>query len=98
VSLPRAYWITAAFGGLALLTAAGLLRLQGWAKLLAYLFAAALTLSWIYAVWQVVRRGWPYSDWLATILSLVPGVLLLMLCAGGAWIVHRQYLRGGNES
>jgi predicted dienelactone hydrolase len=58
VSLPRAHWTTAAFGGVALLTAAGLLRHQGWAKPLAYPFAAALALSWIYAVWQVSHRGW----------------------------------------
>ena len=78
--------------------AAGLLRLQGWARPLAYLFAAALALGWIYAVWQVARRGWPYPDVLGTVLSLIPGVLLLSLCAGGAWIVHRQYRRRGNES
>jgi hypothetical protein len=98
VSLPGAYWMTAVLGGAALLTAGGLLRLQGWAKFLAYLFAAALALGWIYAVWQVARRGWPYPDWLGTVLSLIPGVLLLSLCAGGAWIVHRQYRRRGNES
>jgi len=98
VSLPRAHRTTAAFGGAALLTAAGLLRLQGWAKLLACLFAAALALGWIYAVWQVVQRGWPYPDGLGTVLSLIPGVLLLGLCAGGAWIVHQQYRRRGDES
>ena len=98
VSFPRAHWVNAALGGTALLTAAGLLRLQGWARPLAYLFAAALALGWIYAVWQVARRGWPYPDVLGTVLSLIPGVLLLSLCVGGAWIVHRQYRRRGNES
>lgn len=98
VSLPGAHWITATLGGIALLAAAGLLRLQDWAKFFAYLFAAAVILGWIYAVWRVAQRGWPYSDWLTTILSLVPGVLLITLCAGGAWIVHRQYVRRGNDS
>ena len=96
VSLPRAHWMTAVFGGAALLTATGLLRLHGWAKPLAYFFAAALALVWIYtAVWQV---AWPYADWPGTILSLIPGALLLILCAGGAWIVHRQYRGRVNES
>jgi hypothetical protein len=69
----------------ALLTTVGFFRLQGWAKLLAYFFAAALTLGWIYAVWQVVRWEWPYGHLLGTMLSLIPGILLLVLCAGGAW-------------
>src|SRR5256885_15498065 len=62
VSFPRAHWVNAALGGTALLTAAGLLRLQGWARPLAYLFAAALALGWIYAVWQVARRGGAHPD------------------------------------
>ena len=96
VSLLGAHWMNSAFGGAALLTAGGLLRLQDWAKFLAYLFAAALALGWIYAVWQVARRGWPYPDWLGTVLSLFRGGLLLSLCAAGEWIVHRLYCRRGN--
>lgn len=98
VSLPGAHWMTAAFGCAALLTAAGLLRLRRWAKPLAYFFAAALALVWIYTVWQIARHGWPYPDRLGTVLSLIPGALLLILCAGGAWIVHTQYRRHANES
>ena len=62
-----------------------------WARPLAYLFRAGLVLGWAYAVGQVVSRGWPYAYSLRTVLSLVPGALFLVVCAGGAWVVHKQY-------
>jgi hypothetical protein len=70
---PAWHWTTTGLGVLALLTAGGLLLLKVWAEYLAYVFAAGLSLSWVYAVWQVSLRGWPYSESLGTVLSLVPG-------------------------
>jgi hypothetical protein len=93
VSLPGRHWLTAVLGAGAVVTAVGLLLLQAWARPLAYSFAAALALAWMYAVWQLALRGWPYPDWLGTVLSLVPGALFLIICAGGAWVVHGQYRR-----
>jgi hypothetical protein len=90
-SLHGYHWITAGLGGIALLTAGGLVALKIWAKYLAYLFAAGLALSWVYGVWQVAAHGWPYSDALHTAVSLIPGAFLLLLCAGGSYVVHRQY-------
>ena len=98
VSVPQGQWMTGVLGGVALATAAGLLLLKAWARPLAYLFAAVLMLSWAYSVWQVISRGWPYADWLRTVLSLVPGALFLIICAGGSWIVHRQYRQHAHET
>ena len=91
VSLPRGTWLTGVLGGLALVTAGGPLVLKAWARPLAYLFAAGLVIGWFYAVGLVVARGWPYADWLVTGLSLVPGALFLIVCAGGVWVVYKQY-------
>jgi hypothetical protein len=90
-TLQGGYWTTGGLGVAALLTAGGLLLLKVWAKYVAYLFAAGLALSWVYSVWQVAVRGWPYSDVLRTVLSLTPGAFLLLICAGGSYVVHRQY-------
>src|SRR2546425_136527 len=60
VSVPHGQWITAVLGGVALVTAGGLLLLKVWARPLAYLFAAGLVLGWAYAVSQAISRGWPY--------------------------------------
>ena len=84
---------TAGLGVAALLRAGGLLLLKVWAKHLAYTFAAGLALSWVYAGWQVAVRGWPYRDALGTMISLVPGVCLLLICAGVSYVIHRQYRR-----
>jgi hypothetical protein len=83
---------------MALVTAGGLLLLKAWARPVAYLFAAWLVLGWFYAVGQVISRGWPYVDWLRTVLSLVPGVLFLIVCAGGSWVVHKEYRQDVREA
>lgn len=92
-SVPHGEWRTGVLGGVALVTAGGLLLLKIWARPLAYLIAAALMFNWFHAVAQVISRGWPYSDWLRTVLSLLPGVLFIIVCASGAWVVHTQYRR-----
>jgi hypothetical protein len=85
-------WAMGLVGVIAVAVAAGLLLLKVWAKYLAYLFATGLALSWIYAVWLSVARGWwPYPDRLTTVLSLIPGACLLVVCVGGAYVIHRQY-------
>ncbi len=91
MSLTNRHWIIGALGGVALVIAGGLLCLTVWAKYLAYFFAVGLALSWAYAVWQVISRGWPYDDWLTTVVSLIPGAFLLIICAGGSWVIHKQY-------
>ena len=92
-TLQGRHWITAGLGVVAFLTAGGLLLLKVWAKYLAYMFAAGLALSWAYLVWQVAARGWPYRDVLQTVISLIPGAFLLLICAGGSYVIHRQYRR-----
>ena len=85
-------WATGFLGVVAVAAASGLLLLKAWAQYLAYLFATGLALSWLYAVWLSVARGaWPYANRLTTALSLIPGVCLLAVCVGGAYVVHRQY-------
>jgi hypothetical protein len=93
VSVPHGHWVAGVLGGVALVTAGGLLLLQAWARPLTYLFAAWLVLGWFYAVGQVISRGWPYADWLQRVLSLVPGACVLIVCTGGSWVVHNQYRR-----
>lgn len=86
-------WATAILGLIAIAAAIGLLLLQAWAKYVAYVLAGGFASSWIYAVSQLAVHGWPYPDRLTTVLSLIPGACLLAVCAGGAYVVHRQYSR-----
>lgn len=84
-------WVVGMIAVIALVTSAGLMLLRTWARYPLYAFAAGLSLSWIHAVWQIASVGWPFTDRLRNALSLLPGACLLILCAGGAWVVHRQY-------
>ena len=93
VSVPPGQWLTGVLGGVALVTAGGLLFLKSWARALMYLIVAALVVNWFQAVAQVISRGWPYDDSLRTVLSLVPGAVFLVICTGGLWVVHKQYRR-----
>ncbi len=98
VAVPAGQWLTGVLGGIALVTAGGLLFLQSWARALMYLIVVALVVNWFHAVAQVISRGWPYADWLGTVLSLVPGALFLVVSAGGLWVVHNQYRRHVRET
>jgi hypothetical protein len=98
VSVPQEQWRTSVLGGVALVTAGGLLLLKAWARPLAYLIAGALVVNWFHGVAQVISRGWPYADWFGTILSLVPGALFLIVCGVGVWVVHKQYRRRMSET
>lgn len=76
------------FGLGAVLTAGGLMFLKPWAKYLAYGFAICLAANWLYVVWQITAQGWPYEDVLLNVFSLLPGLLLLLICVGGAYVVY----------
>jgi hypothetical protein len=98
VSVPQGEWRTSLLGGVALVTSGGLLFLKAWARPLAFLIAGALVVNWFYGAAQVILRGWPYTDWFGTMLSLVPGAFFLIVCGGEVWVVHKQYRRRARET
>ena len=98
ISVSSGRWVVAAAGALALVTAAGLMLLQRWAQPLGYLFAAWLVLAWLYAVARVISRGWPFSDWGRSALFLAPGVLYVVVCLGGAWVIRTEYRNRGRAA
>jgi hypothetical protein len=87
------FWIEAALGCAALAAFVGVLMLRDWAKYLYYSMAVIFSASWAYWVWQSIGDEWPYADPILTVISLLPGVLLLCAWAGGSYVVHRQYRR-----
>jgi hypothetical protein len=77
----------------ALLAAVGLLLGQPWSRFLVCGLAALFVHTWLSMVWQVARVGWPYSTATDTVLSLVPGLVLLVACAGSVLIAFRHFRR-----
>jgi hypothetical protein len=56
-----------------------------------YSVSLLLIAGWGYAVWQVAARGWPYPDIPSTVISLLPGILLVLLSAGSSIAVFRYF-------
>ena len=69
---------------------AALLVLRG--KTVRYPFfatAALIAYWWISTVVAIIREGWPYMDPISSAVSLIPGALLLTVCAVGSLYVYR---------
>ena len=71
--------------------AAGLMLRRSWAKYVFYVIAACTAGGWtIYVVWLALA-GWPYRDAQSTVISLVPGLLLVALCVSASVYVHKYF-------
>jgi len=81
------------FAALLLIGAIGLFLKRRWARLPIYLFSVAVVPTWVvYTIWFITKAGWPYyTTTLASVLGLLPGVLLCSGCAVACWVVHRYF-------
>ena len=54
---------------------------------------AGVVPTWlVYTIWFITKAGWPYyTTTLASVLGLLPGVLLCSGCAVACWVVHRYF-------
>src|SRR5262245_65876029 len=92
VAITQTQWLYAVPSLIAIVTAGGLLLLKRWARAVTYVYAVGLAVEWFYIVGYVISRGGLHgSTWLETLVSLLPGALLLFVCAGVSWMVHKQY-------
>ena len=82
-------WLVVAFAPL--LVAIGVVLRRPWSEYLWYLIALSASVWWIVTVIRVAVSGWPYHDALSSVISLVPGVLLLMVCLFGSIAVRRHF-------
>jgi hypothetical protein len=98
-------WWAIAYGGVvwglgavvSLATSVGLFTGRSWGRLLWYLVALTVGSAWIASIGRHALTGWPYSDLPRTLISLLPGLLLLVICGGGSLAVARQF-RGAKNA
>jgi len=78
-------WSFIPYGLLGVVTAAGLARRRRWAEPLTYAFLGLVAGTWIAlaAAAATIRRP--------SVVELVPGVLLLVVCAASAVVVFRRF-------
>jgi hypothetical protein len=89
-------WLAASVIGF--ITATGLFARKRWAQYLWHALAACVTLAWVVELARVVQSGWPYQDTVSSVISLVPGLFLLVICGGGSFVVARHYRMGSNTA
>jgi hypothetical protein len=73
--------------------AVGLWLRRPWSRWIVYLIAAGLCLYFTRYLWRLVQAGWPYEDWTRSVVSLLPGSVLLVFGIGAAVHVGRVFRR-----
>ena len=86
-------WGYAVFGVIGLVTAVGLWLKKPWSQYLAYVLGALFIGTWMFIVWQINVQGWPYEDTMQSVISLVPGVLMIIVVLGSCFVVWRVFRR-----
>jgi len=69
--------------------AAALFSSHPHARFLVYAASAVVALSWLVVIARVALSGWPVAGFVQTLISLVPGLLLLSICIGCAILAAR---------
>lgn len=75
----------------ALVGAIGLYLRKRWAQYFWYGIALIACVWWVVSVLQVVISGWPQQTIVSSIISLLPGLLLLTVCIGGSFDIAKRY-------
>lgn len=84
-------WPVAVLGALALTGSFGLVLRRRWSRYVVYSLAFLLISYWSYELWHVVLRGWPYPDLLSSLISLIPGAALILVCLGCCLVTFRYF-------
>lgn len=92
IAFGSGHWTThGAWGAVALYGAVGLFLQQSWSRYIVYALATFLSVGWALDTWQAAAAGWPHGDLADTLLALLPGILLVVACAGSSSIVFRNF-------
>ncbi len=94
ITYGQSLWLVVVF--VALIAAVGLALRRRWSQYLWYLIALGASVLWIVTLVRVVITGWPYHDVVSSVISLVPGLLLLTVCIFGSIAVRRHFREGAN--
>ncbi len=84
-------WEFAPVGVLSLLGSGGLVRGRRWSQPVVHLVAAFAVIGWGYGVWRVAAAGWPSTDVMRTIFSLLPGACWVVGWSGSSLLVFRYF-------
>ena len=76
-----------------LIGAASLLASHPRSRFLVYAASAIVSASWLIVIIQLAISGWPVAGFGQSVVSLIPGIFLLAICAGCALLAARYSSR-----
>ena len=89
ISTPAFLWLFPA--AISLIAAVGLFWSKRWSQYLWHVIAIIVSLSWVVSIIRLALSGWPYNNTISTVTSLVPGLFLVAVCAGGSAVVTKHF-------
>jgi len=54
-----------------------------------FVVAGLIVLWWSRTTLEIVSEGWPYMDTVSSVISVIPGFLLMSVCIFGSVYIHR---------
>jgi len=71
------------------------MKIRG-SQYLVYILSVYLIGSWLFGLWIIYTSGWPYEDALGTVISLIPGIVIVLMFIFCSYSAH-QFLGKQNE-
>ena len=91
--MSAAAWFWILLSIVALIGTIGLYLHQRWAQYFWHGIALVACVWWVASVLQVAISGWPHQSIVSSLVSLLPGLLLLTVCIGGSFVIAKHYRR-----
>lgn len=90
--IERPSWLVIATGVVVVVASLGAIVKWPWSQWVLYAFVLFGSGGWLYLVWGAVRSGrFPLESRLASVLSLLPGLLILLVSVWAADTVRRRF-------
>jgi uncharacterized membrane protein (DUF2068 family) len=82
---------------LSLIAAYGLFRNKSWSQFLVYVLAAVVIFAWSYSLLYSFDYGWHDEDTGRKILSLLPGIVIVIITLLSCIFVYRHFRKQRNN-
>jgi hypothetical protein len=86
-------WVIVCFAG-----AIGLVLSKPWSQYCVHVVSFFTVGGWFYVTISIALHGWPYPGIMQTIISLVPGLLLSMVCVLSSIYVFKKFRSVANRT
>ena len=90
-AISYASWLWLIPSAFAFVGAIGLFLNKRWGSYVWYAIALITSAWWLQSIVKLLISGWPEESVFNTGISLIPGLLLLVVCVGGSIAVAKQF-------